>query len=171
MGSVCQPIPGDTTMTIQTQVSTFIARHYEIFAGLDVDKKSIAVTFSDHESLLRSVRLPYSSEQFLGYLRKRFPGQRIAFVYEAGPTGFGLNDDLMGARHRCLVVAPSMVPKAPGERVKTNRLDSRKLSLQLRGGELRSIHVPPPAYRELRHLVQLRDTHVQQLTATKCRIK
>ena len=49
--------------------------------------------------------------------------------------------------------------------------DSRKLSTALRGGELTSIHVPAPKYRELRHLVQLRDTHVQQLTATKCRIK
>jgi transposase len=55
--------------------------------------------------------------------------------------------------------------------VKTNRLDARKLSTALRGGELKSIHVPSPKYRELRHLVQLRDTHVQQLTATKCRIK
>src|SRR5260370_31353655 len=117
MGSVCQPIPGETTMTIQTQVSTFIARHYEIFAGLDVDKKSIAVTFSDHESLLRSLRLPYSSEQLLGYVRQHFPSQRIAFVYEAGPSLFGLHDDLMAARHPCLVVAPSMVPKTPGERV------------------------------------------------------
>lgn len=158
-------------MTIQTQVSFFIARHYEIFAGLDVDKKSIAVTFSDHEGLLRSMRLPYSAEQLLRYVGKNFPGQRVAFVYEAGPTGFGLYDDLVAAGNPCLVVAPSMVPKAPGERVKTNRLDSRKLSLKLRGGELRGIHVPSPTYRELRHLVQLRDTHVRQLTATKCRLK
>jgi len=64
-----------------------------------------------------------------------------------------------------------MVPTAPGQRVKTNRLDSKKLSEGLRGGQLRSIHVPSPPYRQLRHLVQLRDTHVRQLTATKCRIK
>jgi transposase len=55
--------------------------------------------------------------------------------------------------------------------VKTNRLDSKKLTEALRGGQLRSIHVPSPIYRELRHLVQLRDTQVRQLTATKCRIK
>ena len=95
----------------------------------------------------------------------------MAFVYEAGPTGFGLYDELVAAGHPCLVVAPSMVPTAPGQRVKTNRLDSKKLSEGLRGGQLRSIHVPARPYRELRHLVQLRDTHVQQLTATKCRIK
>ena len=55
--------------------------------------------------------------------------------------------------------------------MKTNRLDSKKLSEGLRGGQLRGIHVPAQSYRELRHLVQLRDTQVAQLTATKLRIK
>ncbi len=158
-------------MTAQSKVSAFVARDYDIFAGLDVDKRSIAMTFSDHQSLLRSLRLPYSSEQLLNYVQKHFPGQRVAFVYEAGPTGFGLYDDLMANSQTCLVVAPSMVPTAPGQRVKTNRLDGKKLSLGLRGGELRSIHVPSRSYRELRHLVQLRDTQTAQLTATKLRIK
>lgn len=162
-------------MTIQAQVSVqsqvFIPRDYQVFAGLDVDKHSIAVTFCNHEGLLRSLRLPYSAAQLLNYVRKHFPEERLAFVYEAGPTGFGLYDELVAEGHPCLVVAPSMVPQAPGARVKTNRLDSKKLSVALRGGELRSIHVPSPKYRELRHLVQLRDTHVGQLTATKCRIK
>jgi len=158
-------------MTVQSRVSEFIPRHYEIFSGLDVDKGSIGVTFTDHNQLLNSLRLPYSSAQLLNYVRKHFPRQRVAFVYEAGPTGFGLYDEITAAGHPCLVVAPSMVPTAPGKRVKTNRLDSKKLSEGLRGGQLRSIHVPARPYRELRHLVQLRDTHVQQLTATKCRIK
>lgn len=158
-------------MTAQSQVSAFIPSDYDIFGGLDVDKRSISMTFSDHKTLLRSLRLPYSSEQLLNYVRKHFPGQRVAFVYEAGPTGFGLHDDLVANNHACLVVAPSMVPTAPGQRVKTNRLDSNKLSKGLRGGELRSIHVPSRSYRELRHLVQLRDTHTRQLKATKCRIK
>src|SRR5258708_3612436 len=162
-------------MTIQGQVSVqsqvFIPRNYDLFGGLDVDKHSIAVTFCNHEGLLRSLRLPYSAPQLLNYVRKHFPEQRLAFVYEAGPTGFGLYDELVADGHPCLVVAPSMVPTAPGQRVKTNRLDSKKLSTALRGGELKSIHVPAPKYRELRHLVQLRDTHVQQLTASRCRIK
>src|SRR2546428_1462680 len=71
----------------------------------------------------------------------------------------------------CLVVAPAMVPRAPGQRVKTNRLDSRQLCDGLRGGQLKSIHVPSTPYRQLRHLVQLRDTFVRQVTAAKCRIK
>jgi transposase len=162
-------------MTIQAQVSVypqvFVPRDYDVFAGLDVDHHSIAATFTDHDRLMQSLRLPYSARQLLNYVGTHFPGQRLVFVYEAGPTGFGLYDELEAAGHACLVVAPPMVPRAPGQRVKTNRLDSRKLSTALRGGQLKSIHVPAPKYRELRHLVQLRDTHVQQLTATKCRIK
>jgi transposase len=153
------------------QVSTFIPRDYDVFGGLDVDKKSMAVTFTDHGTMRKSFKLPYSASALLNYTRKHFPGQRVAFVYEAGPTGFGLHDELTAAQHPCLVVAPSMVPTAPGQRVKTNRLDGLKLSEGLRGGQLRSIHVPAQSYRELRHLVQLRDSQVAQLTASKCRIK
>jgi transposase len=162
-------------MTVATEVSVypqkFVPRDYDVFAGLDVDHHSIATTFTDHDRLMQSLRLPYSAPQLLNYVGKHFPGQRLVFVYEAGPTGFGLCDELEAAGHHCLVVAPPMGPRAPGQRVKTNRLDSRKLSTALRGGELKSIHVPSPKYRELRHLVQLRDTQVQQLTATKSRIK
>jgi transposase len=158
-------------MTHSAQVSSFIPRDYDIFGGLDVDKKSMAVTFTDHGTMRKSFKLPYSSKALLAYTRKHFPRQRVAFVYEAGPTGFGLYDELTAASHPCLVVSPSMVPTAARKKVKTNRLDSNKLSEGLRGGQLRGIHVPPPCYRELRHLVQLRDTQVAQLKATKCRIK
>lgn len=158
-------------MTNPTRVSRFIPYNYDIFFGLDVDKKSIAVTLKDHGSLQKSFKVPYSATSLLNYTRKHFADQRVAFVYEAGPTGFGLHDELTAAQHTCLVVSPAMVPTAPGKRVRTNRLDSKKLAEGLRGGQLEPIHVPAAKYRELRHLVQLRDTHVRQLTATKCRIK
>ena len=158
-------------MTQPESILSIVPRDYEVFGGLDVDKKSIAVTFTDHGTMRKSLKLPYSASQLLNYTRKHFPGQRVAFVYEAGPTGFGLHDELTAANHACMVVSPSMVPTAPGNRVKTNRLDSKKLSEGLRGGQLRGIHVPSESYRQLRHLVQLRDTEVAQLTATKCRIK
>ena len=158
-------------MTNQLQENTLIPRDYDIFGGLDVDKKSMAVTFRDHGTMQKSLKLPYNANHLLNYTQKNFPGQRVAFVYEAGPTGFGLHDELTAASHPCLVVSPSMVPTVQRKRVKTNRLDSRKLAEGLRGGQLRGIHVPPPSYRELRHLVQLRDTQVAQLRASKCRIK
>jgi len=150
---------------------TFVPRDYDVFAGLDVDKRSISVTFTDHRGLSRSVRIPYSVEHLLHYVGKHFAGQKVAFAYEAGPTGYGLYDGLVAHGAPCLVASPSMIPKAPGQRVKTNRLDSRGLSETLRGGQLKSIHVPSPPYRELRHLTQLRDTFVSEMVGMKLRIK
>ena len=92
--AVEQPVRGETTMTFPVQ---FVPGNYDVFAGLDVDKKSMAVIFTDHQQLRQSLRLPYSAAQLLNYVRKHFAGQRVAFVYEAGPTGFGLHDELVAA--------------------------------------------------------------------------
>src|SRR5574341_77565 len=150
---------------------TFQPIEYDVFAGLDVDKRSLSVTFTNHQGLVRSLRMPYSVEHLVKHVRRHFPDQKIAFAYEAGPTGYGLYDGLAAQAYRCLIAAPSMIPKAPGQRVKTNRLDSRGLSENLRGGQLKGIHVPSPVYRELRHLTQLRDTFVGEVVAMKLRIK
>jgi len=150
---------------------TFIPRDYDVFAGLDVDKRSISVTFTDHQGLLKSLHMPYSVEHLVNHVRKHFPNQKVAFAYEAGPTGYGLYDGLVAQDFRCLIASPSMIPKAPGQRVKTNRLDSQGLSQNLRGGQLKSIHVPTAVYRELRHLTQLRDTFVSEMVGMKQRIK
>jgi len=149
----------------------FVPRDFDIFGGLDVDKKSIAVTFMNHDGVLRSFSVPYAAEPLLNYVRKHFAGKKVAFAYEAGPTGWGLYDKLTAEGHPCVVAAPSMIPKVPGQKVKTNRLDSQKLSEHLRGGQLKSVHVPSEAYRELRHLTQLRDTFVKELVGMKLRIK
>ena len=149
----------------------FIPRDYDVFSGLDVDKRSISVTFTDHDRFLKSLRMPYSAEHLLNHVRKHFPNKKVAFVYEAGPTGYGLYDGIVAQGYPCLIAAPSMIPKAPGQRVKTNRLDSKALSENLRGGQLKSIHVPSPTYRQLRHLTQLRDVLVSELAGMKQRIK
>src|ERR1700704_485017 len=150
---------------------TFKPTDYEVFGGLDVDKRSISVTFTNHQGFIRSLRMPYSVEHLVNHVRKHFGDQKVAFAYEAGPTGYGLYDGLVAQAYPCLVAAPSMIPKAPGQRVKTNRLDSVSLSENLRGGQLKSIHVPSAVYRELRHLTQLRDTFVSEMVGMKLRIK
>jgi transposase len=151
--------------------TTFIPQEYEVFAGLDVDKRSMAATFATHQGVVRSVRLPYGVQPLVNHVRRHFPGQRIAFAYEAGPTGYGLYDGLAAHAYRCVIAAPAMIPRAPGQRVKTNRLDSVTLAENLRGGQLKGIHIPTPVYRELRHLAQLRDTQMRDVVATKQRLK
>lgn len=150
----------------------FIPQQYDVFAGLDVDKKSISVTFSNHrQGFIRSLHMPYSVEHLLKHVRRHFGDQRVAFAYEAGPSGYGLYDGLSAQGYDCLVAAPSMIPRAPGQRVKTNRLDSRGLSENLRGGQLKSIRIPSPIDRELRHLTQLRDILVSEVAGMKQRVK
>jgi len=162
---------GGKEMSGLQQAGPFVPRNYDVFAGLDVGKTSIAVTFADHEGTIKSMRIPYDADNLLNYVGKKFAGKRVAFAHEAGPTGYGLHDRVTSGGYPCLVVAPSMIPTAPGCHVKTNRLDSVKIAQSLRGGQLKSIHVPTTSYRDLRHLIQLRDTCVRQEKATKCRIK
>lgn len=144
---------------------------YDLFVGMDVDKRSIAITTRDHLDLGKSLTMPYDADLVLSYFHNRHAGKRVAFVYEAGPTGFGLHDAIAAKGYTCLVVAPQAVPTARGKRVRTNRLDSIKLAGQLRGGQLVGIHVPAGRYRELRELTALRNSQIDGIRATKCRIK
>lgn len=144
---------------------------YDVFCGLDVDKRTFAVTYMDHGLLMQSLTIAYDPLHLVNYTRKHFSDKRVVFAYEAGPTGYGLCDRLREAGYACLVVSPATIPREPGCRVKTNRLDSKKLARALRGGELRGIRVPRGVYRELRQLVQLRQVHVRQVRGYKCRIK
>ena len=91
----------------------FVPREFDIFGGLDVDKKSIEVTFMNHEGIVQSFSVPYRAEHLLNYVSKHFAGKKVAFAYEAGPTGWGLYDRLTAQGHPCVVAAPSMIPKVP----------------------------------------------------------
>jgi transposase len=143
----------------------------ELFFGLDTDKVSLSTSVRDADTIIRSLTLPNDSANLLSFVRKNYPNRRAVFAYEAGPTGFGLYDAIVGAGYDCLVVSPGSIPSAPNDRVKTNRLDSRKLANLLCGGQLRGIRVPREGIRHLRSLVHLRYTYMQDMRAYKCRIK
>jgi len=144
---------------------------YDVFCGMDVDKRSIAGAFLEWDGRMRQVTLPNNAEVVVKYVSKHYEGKRILFVYEAGPTGYGLYDGLEARGRKCLIAAPSMISRAPGQRVKTNRLDARRLAINLRGGEIQGIHVPSGLYRDLRHLVQWRDVCVREVGRRQRRIK
>lgn len=143
----------------------------ELFVGLDVDKASISLTVRDKQKSLKSLKIPYDSENLLSFIDKHYPGKHVKYVYEAGPTGFGLYDDIIKAGHSCIVVSPGNIPNAPNNRVKTNRLDSKHLADLLCGDQIKGIRVPPEPIRQLRSLVSLRYTYMLDIRAYKCRIK
>jgi transposase len=148
------------------------ARDYDLFIGIDVDKASLSISVCDSASLLKSLKMPYNADNLFSFLQRHYPNEgRVVFAYEAGPTGFGLYDSIVSRGYDCLVASPAGIPKAPNSRVKTNRLDSKKLAELLRGGQLQSIRVPPESIRQLRSLTHLRYTYMQERRAYKCRIK
>ena len=150
---------------------TYLKHDYDIFIGLDVDKKSYSFTVKDHDIMNTSKRIPASPEYFYNYIRNNYSNKRVICAYETGPTGFGLHDYLKEQNVTCLVTSPLSIKKAVNEKVKNNRIDSENIARQLRAGELESIRVPNNAYRELRHLARTREIYVNNRKVTKQRIK
>ena len=85
---------------------------YDVFIGLDVDMKSVALTSFDHKQHIDSLKMSSKAEVLINYTRKKYPDKRVAFAYEAGPTGFGLYDKLKDAGYKCIVTNPASVPMA-----------------------------------------------------------
>ncbi|WP_427149649.1 IS110 family transposase, partial [Rhizobium leguminosarum] len=84
-------------------------------------------------------------------------GAKLHFCYEAGPTGYELYRQLIEMGHDCVVVAPALIPKRPGDRVKTNRRDAVSLARLHRAGELTPVWVPDRGHEAMRDLVRARD--------------
>jgi transposase len=125
-----------------------------VTVGLDVHARSIRLAALRADELLEERTLPYDEEQVERLLR-RWP--RLRCCYEAGPTGFGLYRYLVERGIECSVVAPGLVPQRPGDRVKTDPRDARKLARLLAGGLLEPIYVPPPELEAVRDLVRARE--------------
>jgi transposase len=84
-----------------------------------------------------------------------------------GPTGYGLQRQITALGHDCVVVAPSLIPKRPGERVKTNRRDALTLAKLHRAGELTPVWVPDPGHEAIRELVRACETAMEDLRAKR----
>jgi len=125
-----------------------------VTVGLDVHARSIRLAAVRADELLEERTLPYD-EQAVEQVLRRWPVVRCC--YEAGPTGFGLQRFLVERGIDCSVVAPGLVPQRPGDRVKTDPRDARKLARLLAGGLLEPIHVPSHELEAARDLVRGRE--------------
>jgi transposase len=92
---------------------------------------------------------------------------RLSVCYEAGPTGYGLYRHIRSLGQECIVVAPSLIPKKAGDRVKTNRRDALDLVRQFRAGELTAVWVPDARHEAMRDLVRSRCAAVEDLRAKR----
>jgi len=143
----------------------------DIIVGVDTDKKHYVFTVREQGVNIMHKTLVAVPAALHNYIKKQFPGKNPIYVYEAGPTGFGLYDYLTALKVPCHVISTLSMPVAKCETVKNNGIDSRKLAEYMEAGKLRSIRVPMNEYRELRHLTKVRELCVSYRTKAKQRIK
>lgn len=132
------------------------------YIGLDVHKASISVSIAEagrQEPEFRGEipNDPKAIDTLVCQLSQRFEGQPLLFSYEAGPCGYGLYHQIQASGHDGEVVAPSLIPRRAGDRVKTDRRDAKMLARLSRSGELTPVWVPTPEQEAIRDLTRARE--------------
>ncbi len=137
-----------------------------LYVGLDVHKVSLSVATADEgrDGSVRFIGPIANASTDIAKMAKRLAkdGQRLEFCYEAGCCGYGIYRQLTELGHGCTVEAPSLIPRKPGERVKTDRLDCQKLAVMHRSGDLTAVWVPDPVHEAMRDLVRARMDATEQ---------
>lgn len=142
-------------------------KEFSKYVGLDVHKETIAVSVAEANGgevryFGEIANMPEAIEKLVRQLRKG--DAALSFCYEAGPCGYGLYRQLSDLGWDCQVVAPSLIPKKAGDRVKTDRRDSLSLARLHRAGELTAVWVPDGVQEALRDLTRAREDmkHLQR---------
>ena len=141
------------------------------FLGLDVHAETIAVAVAEANGEVRSLGTIANREDSIRkFIKKLGPPEQLRACYEAGPTGFVVYWQLSQMGVECAVVAPSLVPKKPGDRVKTDRRDALKLAHCHRNGDLTAVWVPDECSEALRDLVRQREAAKQDQLRARHRL-
>jgi len=127
--------------------------------GLDVSKEWVAAAtlLPSSQRPTETTKLANTGPVIAKFVRRIEGNQPLTFVYEAGPCGYELHRQITMMGHRCVVIAPTLTPVRPGDRVKTDRRDAEKLARLYRAGELTEIRVPTSEEEAARDLVRARE--------------
>jgi transposase len=143
-----------------------------IFVGLDVGKKEWVASILTERYVHKTFSQPPRSEVLADYLKRNFPLATYQCVYEAGYSGFWIQEELKKLGIDCIVINPADVPTTHKESSsKSDRVDARKLARHLRNGELKAIYIPSRASQEDRSLVRMRSRFVRKQSRCKNQIK
>jgi len=146
-----------------------------LYIGLDVHKETIAVAYAPDDrgaDVVTIGEIPTRQADIDKLIRKlQSKEAALVFVYEAGPCGYWLYRYLTRRGFACTVVAPSLIPRKPGHRVKTDRRDAITLARLMRSGDLSSIYVPTVEDEAVRDLSRGREDALRDLNRSKLRLK
>ncbi|MFQ5344162.1 MAG: IS110 family transposase [Anaerolineae bacterium] len=146
-----------------------------LFIGMDVHKDSIAVAYvsQDHGAEVTYLGPMGTRHGDIDKLIRKMQSKakHFIFVYEAGPCGYWLYRYLSKKGYDCWVVAPSLIPRKPGDRVKTDRRDATQLARLARSGDLTPVYVPRVEDEAIRDLTRARQDTIGDLKSAKLRLK
>ena len=146
-----------------------------LYVGLDVHQDSIAVAYvaQDHDADVLYLGTIGTRQADIDQLVRKLQSKakHLVFVDEAGPCGYWLYRYLTKKGHRCWVVAPSLIPKKAGDRVKTDRRDAVQLARLMRSGDLTPVYVPSVEDEAIRDLSRAREDAIADLKTAKFRLK
>ena len=150
-------------------------KQFSKYVGLDVHKETIAVSVAPASGgeVRYFGQIANTPEALTKLVKQLSKGKAvIGFCYEAGPCGYGIYRQLRQMGQHCEVIAPSLIPKKAGDRVKTDRRDSMSLTRLNRAGELSAVWVPHEEQEALRDLTRARrcETHATPCQATLARV-
>ena len=147
-----------------------VPSHVRVLA-MDVHKSTVSVGLLEPGSDTPAVDRLSTDDESLRRLIARFDEPAGVWAcYEAGPTGYELARTLRGAGVHCEVIAPSLIPARPGDRVKTDKRDARRLALLFRAGQLSAVRVPTVAEEAVRDLCRARADVVTDRTRARHRL-
>ena len=152
-------------------------KHSILFIGLDTHKEFNEVAYIEEHRGAQPVHLGrFSSskvavQKFVRQFESKYPGATLHFVYEAGPCGYWIYRLITSLGHCCYVVAPSLIPKKPGEKIKTDKRDALKLAKLLKSEDLTPIYVPEPEDEAVRDLSRAREVAMKDLKDAKYQLK
>ena len=148
--------------------------HSEAFVAFDTSKlrNAVAIAEGGRTGEVRFLGEIENTDAATAKLVRKLAARyrRLTFCYEAGPTGYGLQRLIARLGHDCVVVAPSLIPKKVGDRVKTNRRDALGLVKLLRAGELTAVWVPDARHEAMRDLTRAREAAVTDLTSKRLQV-
>src|SRR4030095_8048662 len=145
----------------------------EVFVGIDTSKlrNAVAIAEGGRNGEVRYLGEIENTEAATSKLVKTLAGGpprlKLCSVGGPAPTGLERLRVIEASGHECVVVAPSLIPKKPGDRVKTNRRDALNLARLLRAGELTAVWVPDARHEAMRDLVRAREAAVDDLKSKR----
>jgi transposase len=145
------------------------------YVGLDVHKETVAAAIAEspRDSEVRFFgNLANDPEEIRRFVTKMAARHgTVEFVYEAGPCGYSIHRQITAMGHRCVVVAPSRIPRRPNDRVKNDHRDAKTLARLARAGELTGIWVPDGVHEAMRDLVRARHAAARDMKVSRLRIQ